>query len=166
VFVAAIVGYRQRIAPVDEVGAVSPLPPEGRRRAQRAMRWALTLTVLFALAIDTTPVRFPFRKIPILTEHQRARNGLVDLIPPEASVSTQPEFFGKVTNRVHAYIGYHPGTEYILVDPTPDYTGHTTWYDHARWNVNLPILLSSGQYEIIAEADGALLLKRRLQTSK
>lgn len=162
VFAAAIVGLRQAVAPTDTLAEeIPPLSEMERRQAQRRVRWALGLTILFALAIDTTPFRFPFRNIPWLTAHQRARNALVDLIPANASVSTQPEFFGHVSDRVEAYIGYHPGTDYVLVDPTPDYTGKQTWFKHAKWDVNLPRLLGSGEYQEVRNADGALLLKRR-----
>jgi uncharacterized membrane protein len=160
VFVAAIVGLRQSLSPVSPGSALEPLTPTQAEQARKRGRRVLFLTVLFSLAISQTPVRFPFKRIPFLTPHERARNALAERLPPDASVSTQPEFFGHVSNRVEAYVGYHPGTEYVLVDPTPDYTGHPTWYDHAGWNLTLPLLLSRHQYEIVDRADGALLLRR------
>lgn len=154
-FVAVAVGVRQRVAPALLFDEIAPLSDAGRARAHKLLRWALILTILFTLAIDTTPMRFPFKNIPRLDSHQRARNSLVSFLPPDASVSTQPEFFGKVSSRVSAYMGYHAGTEYILVDPT-----QPLWYNHAHWDQVLPGLVASKQYLVVKEADGALLLKK------
>lgn len=190
VFVAAVVGLRRRVTamrkadtPTSEAtflsaksrleleGIQDPLDsphdaaacllPQERVQSHRRLRLVLVLTVLFMLAIDTTPLRFPFKNVPLLDPHQRARNELVTLLGPDASVSTQPEFFGKVSGRVEAYIGYHAGTEYILVDPT-----QPLWFDHAHWNTVLPGLISSGAYTVVRNADGALLLRRRTTSTR
>ncbi len=146
---------QMRLMPWSECEPLRPLTDQERAHARLISRGVLVLTLLFALAIDTTPFRFPFKNIPRLTAHERARDRLVAMIGPHSSVSTQPEFYGKLANRRLAWIGYHPGSKYILVDPT-----RPLWYDHAQWNVILPWLLRSGKYRVICNDDGALLLRR------
>lgn len=132
-------------------------------RIARLLKWPLALTVLFALAINTTPVRFPFKNIPRVSAHERARSQLLALIPADASVATQPDLYSRVSQRVRVYVGYEAGVEFILVDPTPtpvDRPNPLRWYNHCHWDRDLPPLLQSGAYRVVREIDGAMLLRR------
>lgn len=159
-FAAAIVGLRNVVAATAVSDDSVEQAAQRRRTGLRWSRWVLALTTLSTFALDTTPMRFPFRGIRRPTAHQIARNALAERVPASASVSTQPEFYAPLSRRADVWLGYHPGTDYVLVDPAPDFTGHATWFDHARWNVNLPQILARGEYVMVDQADGAVLLRR------
>lgn len=153
-FAATVVGLRRTLAP-DNIFEPRPLDPAQRQKAHERVTWVLVLTLLMTLFFDTTPMRFPFRNIPFMTEHQRKAYGLIELIPDTASVSTQAEFYGRLSARPHAHVGYLESCDYILVDPTVE-----QWYASAAWPQTLPSLLSSGMYRLLREADGAQLYVR------
>ena len=136
---------------------------EVQARVERLLKWPLALTILMSLAINTTPVRFPFKNIPRISPHERARLELVALIPPDASVSTQPDLYSRVSKRVQVYVGYEKGTDYLLVDSHPlpsDRPNPLRWYNHCHWDRDLPPLLGNGEYVLVREVEDARLYRR------
>lgn len=112
-----------------------------------------TLTILCSLFLNNTPLRSGF-KVPVVTEHQEKILALAKTLPKDASISTQVDILQHVCHRVHAYSGYYAGSEFILVDEK------TKWYSmHARWDENLPKILSLGKYEKIYDEDGIKLYR-------
>jgi len=118
--------------------------PEAREKSSRLLfRIMFTLTVLSTLLINCTPLRIGF-KVPQITPHQRLILKLVKTIPPEASISTQADILQHVCHRIHAYSGYYPGSDYILVDES------SKWYSmHAQWDKNLAGILKRWPYQKI-----------------
>ncbi len=135
--------------------------PDRRRRIER--RWvntAMVLTILLSLAFNPTPLNDPFHRLPPLTSHSRLVDQLAARIPPSASVSTHPGPSQRLSRRMHCYCGYRPGVDYILVDQSPK-DQRDKWFRHAGWGQVLPGLISSGAYEVLANQDGLILLRRR-----
>lgn len=159
-FVATVVGLRGAGSVRSQTDAPPPLGPADASECRRRCRAVLWITLAAALLFNASPLRFPFHRIPFATAHQRARQALAAQIPQGASVSTQAEFYIAVADRAEAWLGYHPGVEYLLVDDTPDASGRAVWYAHARWDVTLPSLVESGAYVVVARADGAALLRK------
>ena len=115
----------------------------------------LVLTILSTLLFNQTPLRIGFF-IPPITPHQKKILALVKTIPPEASISTQVDILKHVCHRVHAYSGYHEGSEYIFVDE------RSLWYSqHAQWDKILPSILATGAYEKIHDDEGIKIYRRR-----
>jgi len=126
-------------------------------RLRRILRWPLVLTLLFCLALNNTPLRIPFKNVPIPNAHLRSREALLARLPPDASVSTQADFYGHVAHRIDAYMGYHAGVEYILLDSTGPFA---VWFENAGWDRALEPLVASGCFVLVSEADGARLYRR------
>lgn len=120
--------------------------------------WMIRVAVLAAactLAFDATPLRAGFR-LPPITEHQRKVVQAVGKIAPGASVSTQPGPFQRLAvDRIEVYQGYHPGTDYILVDETSPWFVINTY-----WDRDLPKALMEEPYQEIWHDDGIRLFRR------
>jgi len=144
-FAAAVLSYEKM---------VNRQKPENRERfANRLIRTMLALTLLSTLLLNHSPLRIGFF-VPPITSHQKKILALVKTIPPEASISTQVDILKHVCHRVHAYSGYHEGSEYILVDE------RSLWYNqHAQWDRNLPAILETGAYEKIYDDEGIRLYR-------
>lgn len=123
----------------------------------RVLRWPLGLTLAAALLLNNTPLRVPFKNLPLPDEHLRHRQELLRLVPPDASISTQGDFYGHVAHRLEAYIGYRPGVEFLLVDTTERFR---PWYEEATWDRDLAPLLQTRQYVLVRRADGVELYRR------
>ncbi len=145
-FVAAVFSYEK---------LVNRQKPEQRERfGSRLMRTMLVLTILSTLFLDQSPLRIGFF-VPPITPHQMKILALVKTIPPEASISTQVDILKHVCHRVHAYSGYHKGSEYIFVDE------RSLWYSqHAQWDKILPAILATGDYEKIYDDEGIKIFRR------
>jgi len=126
----------------------------------RIARWPLILSLLFMLAIDNTPVRLPFKNIPVVTDHVRERWRLAAMVPEDASVSTQGDFYALLARRLDVSPEYLPDKDYILVDDSAQFK---LWYDHAHFPEHLPRLLNEGRYTLVASSGGARLYKKTSQ---
>lgn len=126
--------------------------------ADMRRKWMIgvaTLAGACTLAFDTTPLRAGFR-LPPITEHQAKVVQAVGMIPPGASVSTQAGPFQRLAvDRIEVYNGYHPGTDYILVDETSPWFVINTF-----WDRDLPRALANEPYREIWSDDGIRLFRR------
>ena len=94
------------------------------------------------------------------TAHDHLRQAILDLVPPDASVSAEPDMFPQVADRSNAYPYYVQGTEFAIFDVTswwfttalPAPMPPDQWLEEMRQNVSLP-------YGVYASADGIVLLK-------
>jgi len=124
-----------------------------QKSSRRLLILLFTLTILCTLLINCTPLRIGF-KVPRITSHQKLILNLVKTLPPEASISTQADILQHVCNRIHAYSGYYPASDFILVDET------SKWYGmHAEWDKKLGGILASGHYIKIYDQDGIKLYR-------
>lgn len=146
--------YTAYLIPFIFGAAIQALAAMTPARRTTALRWLFGLTVVCTLFLNNTPLRIGFR-VPAITAHQRQILALVKRVPPDASVSTQVDIFQHVCERVEAYAGYHPGTDYIIVDAT------SKWYrEQARWDEVLRGVLASGAYAKIYDEDGVRVFER------
>ncbi len=107
--------------------------------------------------------------IPVVGEHERLVSSFISMMPPNASVLTQPNLFPLVSNRVDAFLlpyqtYFPPGqsfnstlakfldqSEFVLLDTRTDPV-LTSW--------TLDLLRGWPNYGVYASADGVLLFKR------
>jgi len=138
------------------------------RRERKVRRWittAFTLTLLFTLAFNCTPFNDPFHRMPRITDHSRLVMRMARQVPPQATVATQAGIYQFLSRREGCYaMRYQPGVEYILVDRSPR-NERDKWFRHAGWDRVLPQLISSGAYEVLADEDGVILLRRKAPPS-
>ena len=98
---------------------------------------------------------------PQVTEHTTLAQHFIDMVPPEASVSSQSKLVPHMSQRLNIYMFPYADTQadYILLDLRGDIYPYATRqaYQH---EVNK--VLQRGNYRILAAQDGYLLLKREL----
>jgi uncharacterized membrane protein len=98
---------------------------------------------------------------PTVTTHDQVLDSAISLIPSNASVLTQNNLFPQVSGRADAYL-YIPSSqttiEYVLADSTAStYTeGISATQTMKQF---LPQLMSTGQYGVVVNDDGVILLK-------
>jgi uncharacterized membrane protein len=98
---------------------------------------------------------------PIVTAHDHVLDAAIGLIPPNASVLTQNNLFPQVSNRADSFL-YVPSAntsiEYVLADSTA--STYTVGISASQTMKEfLPYFLSTGEYGIVVNDDGVLLLK-------
>ena len=100
--------------------------------------------------------------LPISNTHDAILHEAIALIPPGASVLTQNNLFPQVSGRSDAYLYRPTGNEtidYVLADTrTSDYFLRV--WGQTPLSTELPRLMSTGQYGILASSDGVVLLSR------
>lgn len=150
----------------------SPSRPRIRRyRPNRVLSACLIAAIAIVLAALPSQILLsplsPYPSYPWLsagktpTPEDRFITRIIELIPPNASVSAEPDLFPQVANRLNAYPYYHPGTQFIVVNvqsfwftsalPPPD--PPMIWYDSLKTNLTSP-------YGVLATGYGVLLLER------
>jgi len=135
---------------------------------KKLQRKLVTLLILVnvILCIAISPIglpQFSTRKIEI-TPHANLLHEILKLIPDNASIATQNDIFPHVAQREHAYILTWPmptDVDYILVDLK---SCHFIVFGGAisteSPNEALKKIVNSGNYGLLATADGILLLKK------
>lgn len=180
VFISAILGFSQYIN--------SSKDEETRKtRYFRFMKIAFFITVAGALFFNPSPFRIGW-KVPKVTQHRKVSWKIIKEIPKDASLSTQVDLFLYTNRREKGYVGYREGVEYILVDIGSDgkiientlstgISSHLSsgkgadlpvtfdyknkWFSEgADWDIELPWLMKKGEYNIVKQEDGVILLKR------
>ena len=124
--------------------------------------WCINLVALLVLASSLTQFRaqvyLPLSDhVPKITPHHRMAQGIMDLIPPNAAVSTSSTLNPHVSQRQRLYL--FPDTDnadYIFLDVTA--TPFPIDQASQWWRVQQ--LLEGDQWGIVAARDGYLLLRR------
>ena len=100
--------------------------------------------------------------LPIPNAHDAILHEVIALIPPHASVLTQNNLFPQVSGRSDVYLYRPTGNEtidYVLADTrTTDYFLRV--WSQTPLSTELPQLMSTGEYGILASSDGVILLGR------
>ena len=98
---------------------------------------------------------------PTVSPHVARIQQFIDIIPPAASVSAQSHIVPHISERRDIYLFPYgsDSVEYIFLDTTGDVY---PYYDSSAYESVVRMVLSSGQYGILASDDGLLLLKRGL----
>lgn len=154
--------------------AAAPLFIASIYGAKRLLRenqrnWRLVFTITLSISVLMMPlnsltenrlVGIAYEGLPRTTPHTATLNQVIHLIPENASVYTINNLFPQLSNRDNAYV-YLPddvNIEYVLADYK------SVWNNHGihgyKMSEILPELMSSGEYGIVAYADGVVLLKR------
>jgi hypothetical protein len=137
-----------------------------RKNAQGLLAGAILisafLTPLNPLMQGTLPGISYEQGLPIPNAHHAILHEVIALIPSDASVLTQNNLFPQVSGRSTAYL-YRPignGTpDYVLADTrTPDYWLRV--WGLTPLSTELPWLMSTGEYGVLAASDGVFLLGR------
>lgn len=130
--------------------------------------WCLVFTITLSISVLMMPlnplmenrlVGIAYEGLPRRTSHTAILDNVLRLIPENASVYTINNLFPQLSNRDNAY-AYLPddvNIEYVLADQ------QSVWFNdwiNGRMSEILPELMSSGEYGIVAYADGVILLKR------
>jgi uncharacterized membrane protein len=120
------------------------------------------LTPLNPLMQGTIPGIAYQQGIPIPNAHHALLHEVIALIPPTASVLTQNSLFPQVSGRPDAFL-YRPtgdeSVDYVLADTTIDDYSLKVW-GLTPLSTEVPLLMSTGEYGMIALSDGILLLGR------
>jgi hypothetical protein len=161
-FIAAVFGFRKLFHSEDDAGNKSIV----RKRIIMAM---LIVNVFLFLAISPAGIpAFTNRGIrPYAINPSSDPSHIAELykvlsfIPPDASVAAIHNLFPHVSQRLNAYILKWPldyEVDYIIVDvKSPTYT----WSVYGPTPAEIvPNLMNSGEYGILASADGAMLFKK------
>lgn len=111
----------------------------------------LTFTLLCTLLLNSTPLRFPFRKIPLITRHDRIVRRILNEIPPGSVVSTQPNFTAHLPHGCSVTPFFQPGSDYVLLDPS-----FWQWYRDSKMT---PREIEKRGYHVINSEDGVLLFQ-------
>lgn len=180
VFISAILGFSQYVnSSKDE--------ETKRTRYFRFMKVAFFITIVGALFFNPSPFRIGW-KVPKITPHRKVCWKVIKEIPKDASLATQVDLFLYTNRREKGYVGYREGVEYILVDigsdgkiiernlstgmAAPQASGigadlpvtfdyKNKWFSEgADWDLELPRLMKSGEYKIVKQEDGVILLKK------
>jgi uncharacterized membrane protein len=98
---------------------------------------------------------------PVVTAHDEILDKAIGFIPQNASVLTQNNLFPQVSNRANAFL-YIPSNntpiEYVLADSKA--TTYTEGISATQtMKAFLPYFISTGQYGVVVNDDGVLLLK-------
>jgi uncharacterized membrane protein len=137
--------------------------PTARAVLAGALLLSAFLTPLNPLMQGTLPGISYEQGLPIPNSHHAILHEAIALIPSGASVLTQNNLFPQVSGRSAAYL-YRPsgnGTvvDYVLADTrTPDYSLRV--WGQTPLSTEVPWLISSGGYGILALSDGVVLLGR------
>jgi uncharacterized membrane protein len=99
--------------------------------------------------------------LPVVTAHDQVLDAAIDLVPANASVLTQNNLFPQVSNRADAFVyltNEKTPIDYILADSM------SSWYSSLIWGTQsmkywLPYYIAKGDYGILVDDDGVLLLK-------
>jgi len=75
----------------------------------------LILNVFLTVSISPSPIALDFN-MPEITTHHKVLEAVINLIPENASISTQMDIFPHVCHNLHAYYGWHEGVDYVLID--------------------------------------------------
>ena len=92
----------------------------------------------------------------IIDDHINILHEAIDMIPQNASVSTQNNLGGHLSKRAELYLDYLSGVEYILIDYKTS---------NFKWLGNKEISFPIDFYDEIFQKDGVVLYKIR-QSSK
>jgi uncharacterized membrane protein len=132
------------------------------RVARVMMAGLLALTALMSLRAQRLHGDSPLAQgftWPQVTQHTLLANSLIQLIPPDASVSAQSDLVPHLSHRRQMYLfpyGEHEA-QYVFLDVT----GNTyPQGDPSAYVSGVQALLASGQFGLVAARDGYLLLKR------
>jgi uncharacterized membrane protein len=96
---------------------------------------------------------------PVVTPHVRLASEFIALIPPDASVCAQDRLVPHLSHR--RYIYQYPymayDADYVFLDA---WEGPYPFPTIQQYNQSVQALLSSGRFEVVAEHNGYILLKR------
>jgi uncharacterized membrane protein len=129
-----------------------------RKVLKRILALLLILGVLFVAFESPTPLGvlvgevygFPHAKeIPTITEHDRILYRIIDLVPQNASLSTQNDIFPHVCHRFDIHCWYYRGDEYVLMD------NKTEWFEYTPDQIQE----IQRNYDLISLEDGISLYK-------
>ncbi len=126
--------------------------PLTKKSLKKVVALLLILGVGFMLFLSPTPIGIFAKKTqaPFGTYHRRALYEVIELIPPDASLTTQNEIFPHVCHRFEVYIGYRRTAEYVLIDTS------SNWFE-LRHEEMMEIL---HEYGLVANVDNIYLFKR------
>ncbi|HET8914052.1 MAG TPA: DUF2079 domain-containing protein [Ktedonobacteraceae bacterium] len=143
-------------------------------RSARSVQWGLWLQrgvlVVIALAliyngyrIDKGRGQLPISAgfiWPVQTHHTDLAQSIINMIPPDASVSAQSGLVPHVSQRKNIYLFPYAkdSAQYIFLDVT----GDTYPYDFPGYHIAVRKVMQSGDYGVLAANNGYLLLKRGL----
>lgn len=130
----------------------------------RSKLFKLSIFILVFSSIIATVFLSPLGviySIPERTEHHETIDLILDMIPSNASVSTQDDIFPHLAHRNSLYLGYQPGVQFIIVDTTSPwyYSEYLGRAPISRFDDKISSLIDEGTYDIVTEKDGILLLR-------
>jgi len=133
--------------------------------------FSIIVSLLLTPLNPMTTGQFPgqaYADYPKMSEHEVLIHKVLKLIPKNASVLAQNNIFPHVCNRLEAYVWLPPEKrpEYIIVDiKNREFQLHI-WYpfhtgmQEQVFSRTFQELWQTGEYGLLASADGVLLLKR------
>lgn len=150
------------------IKAIERLTAKGTtlKRMKKILIMLFSATTISALFLPFTPISPWMYQLPIPTEQSTLSHEVMSLVPQNASILTQNNFFPHVCSRVDAFMYIPPymnvSVDYILVDVA------SIWYG---WGADIsgekilpsdvvPEALRNEQYGILASVKSILLLKR------
>jgi len=137
--------------------------------------WCTAIATMLLISVMITPLNpitenkmlgKAYEGYPRRTSHMDVLDEVIHLIPENASVYTINSLFPQLSNRdnVYIYLPEKSDIEYVLADmQSPWYNYQISIYSsNVKGNMaeNLPNLMNTGDYGIVADADGVILLKR------
>jgi uncharacterized membrane protein len=150
---------------------------EKAKKFSKMMKIAFFISIAGTLFFNPSPFRIGW-KVPKITEHRKVTWKVINEIPKKASLATQVDLFLFTCRGSNKYVGYRKGVEYILVDAgkgsafTVDPATNTLSINYssdknkwlcegADWDITLPQLVKSGEYELIKQEDGVGLFRKK-----
>jgi uncharacterized membrane protein len=131
-------------------------PPDREKAERRWFMAAFVLTMACMFTLDLSPCSL-LRPGPAMTPHHRIVREAADRIPDEVTVATHSGIYQYLTHRRHVSFTYQQGVEYIIVDRS------SPWFKDSLWERDLSYVLKRGDYEVLEERDGIVLLKKHLR---
>jgi uncharacterized membrane protein len=145
--------YPYTLIPFVFISAVYGLKrlPLTKKGLKNVLALFMILGMGFMLFVSPTPLGMLVEnEVPHVTFHHRTLYEVIELIPPNASLTTQNEIFPHVCHRFEVHIGYRETDEYVLTDTT------TKWFEF-RHDEMMEIMR---EYGLVANADGIYLFKK------
>ncbi|MCE1245861.1 MAG: DUF2079 domain-containing protein [Firmicutes bacterium] len=170
VFISAMLGFTAILAK-------AKTEEEKAKKFSKMMKIAFFISIAGTLFFNPSPFRIGW-KVPKITEHRKISWKVINEIPKKASLATQVDLFLYTCRGSNKYVGYRQGVEYLLVDAGPGSTytvepstGELTiaygkdknkWLSEgADWDITLPQLVKSGEYQLIKQEDGVGLFRKK-----
>jgi uncharacterized membrane protein len=163
IFISAIYGVKRLSVIKSHFASSKRLAGVSNKISKIKYRKLMLITCLFfVITFSYITILDIHVSLPVVTEHDKALEVFITLIPSNASVLTQNDLFPHISRRLYVYAPLPNEAESLPANTTSDYIfvdTNSTWYTDSLRNL-VHDLTNEGSFGIQYASDGILLLKK------